>query len=418
MDIKINIKRLAENLSELGKIGRNSHGGIDRALGSQSDRDARKWILDYWKEHLDTEIRIDGIANMWAYRSGTEGLPPIVFGSHHDAVPDGGMYDGALGVLVATEIMETLKENEVKTRHPFEIVSFTGEEPNPYNVSTLGSKVLSGRLKRPDLEKLTSFVDGSDLQSCMEKIGGDISKTDGMIIGKDDICAFLECHIEQGRRLVDKGLSTSAVSCITGIYRENLEFIGEANHAGTTQMPLRKDALAAAAEFITAFEKTIKDVGEDEVVGTIGQLNVSPNAVSIVPGKVTLTFEIRTCSSELSHSLAAKMDSVCERITAERGVEIIRLINLDQQEMPLDKDIRKYVLEAMAENGEGSEELVSMAGHDAANMQRVTRSGMIFTQSTTGKSHCPEEYTDIECIEKTANTMLSALLKMDMGFDK
>ena len=146
-------------------------------------------------------------------------LPPIVFGSHHDAVPDGGMFDGALGVLIATEILETLQENGMKTRHPLGLVSFTGEEPNPFQVSTLGSKVLSGRLTRADLERLRNRIDGSDLQSCMQQIGGDITKADDIRIQPEQIRAFLECHIEQGCRLEEKGLHTASVSCITGIYR-------------------------------------------------------------------------------------------------------------------------------------------------------------------------------------------------------
>ena len=125
--MNINIDRLEKNLQELGKIGRNARGGIDRALGSQADREARQWILSYWKSHLNVDIQIDGIANLWAFAAGTELLPPIVSGSHHDAVPDGGMFDGALGVLIATEILETLQENGMKTRHPFGLVSFTGD---------------------------------------------------------------------------------------------------------------------------------------------------------------------------------------------------------------------------------------------------------------------------------------------------
>lgn len=415
--MKINIERLEKNLYELGKIGRNADGGIDRTLGSQAERDARKWILDYWKNHLRVDIHMDSIANMWALAEGTEMLPHIVFGSHHDAVPDGGMFDGALGVLLATEILETLQENGVRTRHPFELVSFTGEEPNPYQVSTLGSKVLSGRLTQIDLEKLRNVEDGSDLQSCMQQIGGDIAATDNIRIQKNQIRAFLECHIEQGCRLEERGLHTAAVSCITGIYREDITFTGEANHAGTTSMERRKDAFLAAAEFSLAFERLLRDKKSDDVVGTVNNLTMTPNAVGIVPGKVTLTMEIRTCSAELTHEIASAMDAVCEKIRQERDVAIDRRLNLDQSPMPMDTQVQQFVLEAMQESGEGSQVLVSMAGHDAANMQRVTQSGMIFTRSVNGKSHCPQEYTELESIARTGNAMLLALLKMDAGMD-
>lgn len=417
MEYKINRGRLEKNLYELAEIGKNATGGIDRFLSSKADQEAREWILDYWKTHLDTTITIDGIANMWALAAGEEDLPPIVFGSHHDAVPNGGMFDGALGVLLATEILETLQENGVKTKHPFEVVSFTGEEPNPFNVSTLGSKVLSGRLVTEDLEKLSSYLDGSSLQDCMKKIGGNLEKTKNMKIKEGQIRAFLECHIEQGSRLIDKGLTTSAVSCITGIYRENVEVVGEANHAGTTIMQKRHDALNAASEFSLAFEQMIEKEQADDIVGTIGYFNIFPNSANIIPGKVTLTLEMRTCDEKITQRLARELDEICQRIEAKRGVKIKRTVNLDQKEMPLDEDVQKYVLEAMEELGEGQTNLVSMAGHDAANMQRVTKSGMIFTQSEQGKSHCPDEFTSMDAIEKTGNCMLLALLKMDQGLD-
>lgn len=180
--MKINIERLEKNLFELAKIGRNNAGGIDRALGDASDEEARRWLTAYWKEHLGLSADMDTAANMWIYAEGSEGLAPIAIGSHHDAVPNGGMYDGELGVLMATEIMETFKDNGYITRHPLKLVSFTGEEPNPFNVSTLGSKVISGRLKKADLQRLTNKNGGSSLNDCLKKIGGDVEKADEALI--------------------------------------------------------------------------------------------------------------------------------------------------------------------------------------------------------------------------------------------
>lgn len=216
-NLRINIDRLEHNLFELAGIGRNNEGGIDRALGSEEDLEARSWLCDYWESEMKLRVRKDAIANLWVRYPGAEDLPPIVIGSHHDAVPNGGMYDGALGVLSATEIVQTLSEAGYTPRHPIEIISFTGEEPNPYNVSTLGSKVLSGRLVREDLEKLTSYLDGSSLSDCIRKAGGDISDASSALVKPGEIRAFIELHIEQGKRLYDRGLTSSSVSCITGI---------------------------------------------------------------------------------------------------------------------------------------------------------------------------------------------------------
>ena len=438
MKLKINKERLERNLYELGKIGRNEHGGIDRALGSKEDLLAREWLRAYWEDKMGLKVRHDAIANMWVLydsklqenttgkpsentnentKEGSLGecqpLPPIVIGSHHDAVPDGGMYDGALGVLGATEIVETLMEAGVKLNHPIEIVSFTGEEPNPYNVSTLGSKVLSGRLVREDLEKLTSYIDGSPLSECISAAGGDIEKAEEALIKPGEIDSFIELHIEQGRRLFDRGLTSASVNCITGIYRENITVHGEANHAGTTVMDNRHDAFLAAGEFALGYEKIIKEEHRDDVVGTIGYVKVLPNAASIIPGSVELILELRCCSEEIRQRVKARVGVLTKEIEEKRGVTIERKLNLDQKEMPMDPEVIAAIDQGIAIMGQEPVTLVSMAGHDAANMARVARSAMIFVQSINGKSHCPQEATDIDRIEETVNAMLQAVLILD-----
>ncbi len=416
-ECKIDRDRLERNLYELAKIGRNEHGGIDRALGSKADLLAREWLIDYWTSQLKLKVKHDAIANMWVRMDGRENIPPIVIGSHHDAVPDGGMYDGALGVLASTEIVQALIENGVVTRHPIEIVSFTGEEPNPYNVSTLGSKVISGRLNKEDLRKLSSYIDGSSLAECIKKAGGDIENADAALIAPGQISAFIELHIEQGKRLYEKALTSASVNCITGIYRENINIYGEANHAGTTIMPDRHDSFLAAAEFALAYEEIIKEEKRDDVVGTIGYAKVYPNAASIIPGEVELILELRCCDEEIRQRVIKKLDDITEGVERKRGVRIERKLNLNQKEMIMDRQIVDAVNRGIEAVGQSPIELVSMAGHDAANMQRVTKSAMIFVQSIDGKSHCPQEKTDMACIEETTNALLNAVLILDKEMD-
>jgi len=251
----------------------------------------------------------------------------------------------------------------------------------------------------------------------MLQIGGDIEKADDILIKENDIRAFVECHIEQGRRLFDKKKTAAAVSCITGIYRENVIIYGESNHAGTTIMCDRKDALVAASRFIQDFDEVIKAEDRDDIVGTIGYINVFPNSANIIPGTVKLTLEIRTCSSEDTHRIVEKMDEKTTLIEKERNIRIERLQNLDQAAMPMDVDVTNAILKSIAKAGQDKISLVSMAGHDAANMQRVTKSSMIFVQSVNGKSHCPDEYTDMERIEETGNMMMEALLTLDKEMD-
>ncbi len=415
--MKINAERLKKNLYELAEIGKNQYGGIDRALGSRADSDARKWLVSYWENHLSLPLRIDSIANMWIHREGEENLPPIVFGSHHDTVPNGGMFDGAMGVLIATEIMEYLNEKQIKTRHPLEIVSFTGEEPNPYNVSTLGSKVLSGRMKKEELQALKSGIDGSPLQDCMLQIGGDIEHAQEDFITEGKIGAFLECHIEQGRRLADMDKSVSAVSRITGIYRENITIAGDANHAGTTIMNDRQDALAGASELILSFEKLLKSYNSTEVVGTVGYLSVFPNSANIIPGEVSLILEIRTVEPAIRDAIISRLEAVTEQIENSRHVTIHRKVNLKQEAVYMDDTVWKAVLEAMKSENQEAVSLVSMAGHDAANMQRVTKAGMVFVKSVNGKSHCPSEYSQMKDIAIAADVMMAAIMILDRELD-
>ncbi|MGB8453718.1 MAG: M20 family metallo-hydrolase [Anaerocolumna sp.] len=419
--MKINIERLERNLFNLAKIGKNETGGIDRALGSEEDREARKWLINYWKGQTGMPVRIDAVANMWVRREGGGDEPgmlaPIVLGSHHDAVPNGGMYDGALGVLAATEVLQTLIDHNIQTRHPIEVVSFTGEEPNPYNVSTLGSKVLSGRLKKTDLQQLKSVKDNSSLADCIEKIGGNIELADNILIKPGDISAFMELHIEQGKRLYSLQESSANVTCITGIYRENITVLGDANHGGTTIMQDRQDALLAASELNLEFEKILKKINSPEVVGTIGYLVVYPNAVSNIPGKVELVLEIRTCISGIVTFITDKLTVIAKKIEERRKVTIDRKVNLDQQAMPMDETVQNAIRRGIKSLELPVYDYVSMAGHDAANMQRVTRAGMIFTQSVDGKSHCPGERTRIEDIGRTVNAMLAAVLILDKELD-
>lgn len=416
-NIKINKARLLRNIEELGKIGMNSEGGIDRVLCSDADLEARNWLIEYWERTFLSKVKIDAIANMWLKKKGTESLPAIALGSHHDAVPSGGKYDGALGVLMATEIMETLQENEKKLRHPLSLVSFTGEEPNPYNVSTLGSKVASGKLKREDLEKYFHRDTKETLPDAIARMGGDISRVREAVLKKEDLAAFIECHIEQGEKLEKLNLSIATVTNITGIYREKITVTGEANHAGTTLMDNRKDAYLAAAEYSLAIEAIVKELQSDEVTATVGYVNVEPNEANIISGNTILIMDMRICDTDLKEEIIHKFDAAAAKIEKARKVSINREVILNQEHTPMDEKVMEALDTGAELIGEPYKQLISMAGHDAANMALLTRTGMIFLKSINGKSHCKEEYSEPEDIEKAANAMLQAVLLLDEELD-
>ncbi len=401
------------NLMKMSEFGINSEGGIDRALGSEADYEVREWIKEYWETKLGLEVRTDQIANIWAIRDGNEELLPIVTGSHHDAVPNGGKYDGAMGVAIATEVMQTIIESNIQLRHPLHLISFTGEEPNPFNVSTLGSKVISGRLHKKDLENVCHRGNGQKLSQCIEHLSGNLDDVDGAEIPKGKLAAFLEVHNELGGYLESQGASVSAVKAITGIYREKITAYGEANHAGTTLMNQRKDAFLGMAELATKIDEIAKSFNDPNVVETMGYIKISPNEANVIPYKSESLVDIRTFDNDKKNQLLASIDEAVIEIEASRGVVFKREVILDQPPRELDKEIEEIVMDEIEKTGEKKLSIVSMAGHDAANMQLVTKSGMIFVRSIGGKGHCKEEYSKKEDICKAAQLALEVILKLD-----
>lgn len=413
MGYQINGERLLCNLFTLARFGQNEGGGIDRSLGSQADYDTREWLKGYWKEHLKAEPETDPIANLWCGHLGTENKKPIVIGSHHDAVPDGGKYDGAMGVLIATEVMETIIEQGILLKHPLYVISFTGEEPNPYNLSTLGSKVISGRLRKEDLFHVYNRETGESLENTIKKLGGDLSCLEKARIQPGELAGFLEVHNELGRHLEAQGLHLSGVSTITGIYREEVKICGENNHAGTTMMPDRKDAFLALSDFAVGLNEIVGAYENPDVVGTMGYVKVSPNEANIIPGSAVGIIDIRTCERKIISEIIKKLDQLTKRIEKFRKVKIQRDVLLDQPARFMDEDIQRIVKENLAKMNESENVMVSMAGHDASNMQLVTKAGMIFTRSVGGKGHCKEEFTEDADVIKAGQLALDTILRMD-----
>jgi N-carbamoyl-L-amino-acid hydrolase len=417
MDIRINRERIEGNLKELSQFGINENGGIDRSIGSTADKKARKWLINKLVKDLEGKVNIDPIANIWAVMEGKEELPPITLGSHHDAVSNGGKFDGALGVLLAIEVVQTIKESKCQLKHPLQIVSFSAEEPNPFNLSTLGSRVATGKITKEEVKKARNSEDGMFLSEALENIGGNADKLEEARLKAGSMSAFIECHIEQGRILFDKNLSAGVVKKITGIYRELITVVGEANHAGTTLMKYRHDSLLGASKACLELEKIIKEVDRADVVGTVGKLDVFPNSANIIPGTTKFILEIRTPNSEIKEKIIEELSSKLTVIEEKRRIKFERKIILNQPEVNMDETVVKILEESMEELSEPKIELVSMAGHDSVHMTDIGKTGMLFVQSIEGKSHCAEESTNIADIEKAGNILLRAVLKLDKELD-
>ena len=413
----INRKRIEKRIMDLSRFGINEYGGIDRAIGSEADKKTRKWLIDLLKNELKAEIKIDPIANIWAKVDGKEDLAPITIGSHHDAVPNGGKFDGALGVLLGIEVVKRIIEEGIEFRHPLQIVSFSAEEPNPFNLSTLGSRVSTGKVTKEEVKNAINKDNGILLSDALTEIGGNVDILEDARLKPGCMSAFIECHIEQGRILFDRNLSVAAVKKVTGIYREEINVIGEANHAGTTLMKYRHDSLLAASEACLELERIIVEVNGNDVVGTVGKLNVMPNSANIIPSNTEFIVEIRTPNAEIKNEIIEKFSLSLKAIEEKRGVKFDRKVILNQAEVNMDETVVKALETSIEEISEPLIHMVSMAGHDSVHMTDICKTAMLFVQSINGKSHCADENTNIDDIEKAGNVLLQTVLKLDEELD-
>lgn len=415
--MEIDPERIYLRLQKLAVFGSNLKGGIDRNFGSKADLEARLWLRELWEKEIGLVSRVDPAANMWAELPGEEALPPIVFGSHLDTVTNGGAYDGAAGVVLATEVAECLLEKGVRLRHPFAVVSFTGEEPNPFGLSTLGSRLVTGKLEPHELARTVSSETGETLAQAFANAGGDFDRLAETKLAPGRLAAFVECHIEQGRVLEDQDLALGTVREVTGIYRENIHILGDANHSGTTLPRYRHDALLAASEVMLALEEVVAKAERDDLVGTVGHICVKPNSTNIIPGDVELTLEIRTPDGEVLEETLRHLAPYLHRVIEKRGVHIVRKVLYNQPAIPMNAQVRAVLGEAVRGQGQPCPELTSMAGHDAAHMAAVTCSGMLFVRTVDGHSHCPREKADLDDLKKAGEAMLSAVLLLDKELD-
>ena len=412
--MKINIDRLMTEIEYYGGHGFIPNEGVTRPSFSEDDYTIREILVNQLVQ-MGLVVRIDPIANIFGKLvSHNKNARSIVIGSHLDTVPNGGKFDGALGVLVAKEIIQTLQENNVLLNHHLEIVSFTGEEANDFNLSTMGSRALTGKL---DYATLVNTVNSTNefLSTFVKKAGGDLEKL--AEIKRDDIAAYLELHIEQGKRLENNNLSVGVVNGIVGIYRDIIIIEGEQNHAGTTMMEDRSDALVLASEIVLSVERIAKSVPSN-VVATIGKLTVFPNTASIIPGRVELILEIRSVDKKERQAIVDAIYKDINNLQEKNNVNIISENLLDQQESIFDEEMVE-ILQNAAESLEiPFITIPSMAGHDATHLTDIAKTAMVFVKSIGGKSHCHEELSLPEDIEKATNTMLHALLAVDKQLDQ
>ncbi|MEM6611114.1 MAG: Zn-dependent hydrolase [Cyanobacteria bacterium P01_C01_bin.72] len=399
----VNGDRLNQSIASLAQIGQLPNGGVKRIAYSKEDLEARN-LVRQWMKNLEMEVKIDAAGNIIGKYPGANPIAPAVAtGSHIDTVPCGGHYDGAYGVLAGLEIVRVLKENQTKLDRPVEVIVFTDEEG-----SMIGSKAISGRLvsdpeyyRRPD---------GTDIQTCLATIGGDWHKLTQARRSSEDISAFVELHVEQGPVLESMHKQIGVVEGIVGQRRFNITVKGKANHAGTTPMSMRCDALVAASQVVLAVNQIGLTPGQQ--VATVGKMEVKPNAANVVPGWVEMSLDIRDLSSLHIDSLLSQLRIHLEEIAVATNTQI-RLNPCLHNEPAL---AESYIQKAIAQSCKNLDltytHLPSRASHDAQELAQITDMGMIFVPSIMGVSHDANEYTSPEQCTQGANVLLQTLIRL------
>ena len=403
--ILANSDRIEARIIALASFGANPEGGMDRHAYSEADLKAREYVILLMKK-AGLKVSMDEAGNISGRRDGKNNkLPIICFGSHIDSVPSGGKYDGVAGVLVALESIELMNENNIQTNHPLEVIVFTDEEGG-----LIGSKAIIGTLTDHDLNRISNS--GKVIKDGIKFLGGNPEKIKDAKRDPKEFKAFLELHIEQGAFLDNEGIEIGLVEGIVGIEEWQVHIYGKANHAGTTPMNIRQDALLAASKLVIAVNETVKSF-EGNQVGTVGEILAEPGASNVVPGHVKMSIELRDLSREKTLSVFEKIKLKMAAIEKETGTKIEYKHEHTNIPAILDKDMKNYMAKAAKELGLSFKFMPSGAGHDAQDMAKITPTGMIFIPSKGGISHSPNEFSEIKDITNGANIMFKTILAID-----
>ncbi|MEH7375891.1 Zn-dependent hydrolase [Neobacillus drentensis] len=401
----INGERLKTTLEQFANFGRTENNGVTRL--SLSKEDIR--VRDYFRsccEELGLTVKVDDMGCMYATLAGTEDKPPILIGSHLDSVKKGGRFDGVLGVVAGLEVVRTLVENQIKPQIPVTIVNFTNEEGARFEPSMMASGVLSGKfeksvmLKKVDSEGVTF---GDALKSSGYE--GDVENR------LKEASALLELHIEQGPILEKEALTIGVVECVVGMACYEIEVTGESDHAGTTPMKMRKDALFASNNLINEIRRRLGVLDED-LVFTIGRVNVYPSIHTVIPNKVVFTLEARHKDMEIVRTVKNFIEALPNLKSLNEGCEVKTTKLWDRDTVWFEPEVCQLLEESARSLGYSNRRMVSGAGHDAQFIASFVPTAMLFVPSINGKSHCEEELTTWEDCEKGINVLLDTVLTM------
>ena len=408
--MKTKVERIKKDIEELAKFNSSIEGGLTRFSLTREDRMAREYLKDQLCK-LDVKIYEDNAGTLFARREGTDPLAPaIMIGSHFDSVKNGGNFDGPAGVVMALEIFRALEENNIKTRYPLEFVAMIEEEGGRFGSGVFGSRAMAGLVDYDQLER-NRDRDGISMAQALRDFGFEPEKVAEAKRNKEDVKAFIELHIEQGPILEKEGKDLGIVDFIVGINEFRVQVDGRPDHAGTTPMDMRADALGVASKVVAEIDSY--PVPENNgTVATVGVLEIKPGAANIVPAQVVFTVDIRSKDEGSIANVKKKIMARLEALTEGTDVTYTVTEMLDVKPVKMNEEMVRLFKESAEEKGFTYRNMLSGAGHDAMVMAAVTEVGLVFVPSRDGRSHCKEEWTDYDQLQKGIELIYDTILKL------
>ncbi|TAM91497.1 Zn-dependent hydrolase [bacterium] len=398
---------VCDRLAELGEIGRGERG-LTRQLFTEPEHRARA-LLARWGRELNCEVVQDRIGNLFVRRAGRSNAPALQFGSHLDTVLDGGAYDGAYGVAGGVSVLAELAAHGVETQRPFELAAWAGEEGSRFPVGCLGSAVYVGWEHLDEMLELR----GDDGMTLAQARNGPYGLLPDVPI-RDDFprpAAYAELHIEQGPVLERAGVPLGVVTAIAGMHRYTVRVNGEAGHAGTVPMPVRRDAFSATAELALMLESAAREIGD--CVATIGWLAITPNQTNIVPGLVECRIDARSTDPVRLKELDRRIHALAKEVAGRRSVRIDVHRFEERAPTPLDEGLKGILRETLDAHSLAYLDVPSGAVHDAMCIASICPAAMLFVPSIAGASHVGHERTAPADLERGVDAFKAWLLAID-----
>ena len=412
--IHVNSQRLQTTLEKLSEFGRNPEGGVTRIGFSETDMAAREYVIGLMKQ-AGLEVRVDPAGNIFGHRAGSEKLPILLTGSHIDSVLRGGNYDGDVGSMGAIEVVRALNDANIKTRHPVEVVIWTNEEGNHFGLGTLGSGVAAGLLG----PEILVFKDdqGLTLADWLRRYGQDPARLTEARIPTGALAASVELHIEQGPTLDEKRIPIGVVQGIVALKRWRCVVTGFANHAGTTPMGRRQDALAAASKDVLIVRDVVRAENGTQV-GTVGYVRAEPGAINVVPGRAEFPVELRDLDDAKVDRMWNAVQEKFKETDAVENVATVCTATDDAKAARSNPALQAAIRDAARSVGLATIDTPSFAGQDSQQIARIAPMAMIFVPSKDGISHSPKEFTSWQDVANGAEVLYRTLLLLDERLDR